>query len=366
MSKLKIAGRGSIPFRRTNKMKKIKNLFKKPLSFIKDHKIISAVLIIVIVVIGFVIKPKPAAVLETQTIKYSDIIQSVSVTGSVDSTSSASLTFQTLGQLTYVGARVGESVYKGQIIASIDSTKLQANLRQAWQDFNAAKAVVEQVYDQTKRATDLTFAQKVTQTAAEATQNNAYDDYIIARKQLADSSLVSPLNGSIIRADAIIPGADVSTTTTYQVADSKNLLFKMDVDEADVSKIKIGQQVRIVLDSFPNDTITLTVSSIDFSSHTTSTGGNAYTIKTDLLDNADKLYRIGMNADAEIILAEKKNILTVSNFAIDGNSVYVKTSSGIVKKTVKLGFKNDSDSQIVSGLSEGDIVILQPSQLPKK
>lgn len=347
-------------------MKKIKKPFKFITSFIKTHKVLSVIGLVLIVGLVFIFKPKPAAVLETQEVKYGNITQTVSVNGNITSQSIANLSFQSGGKLVYLVGKVGENVFAGQIIASLDKTKLQANLRQYQQDFNAAKAAVEQVYDQTKRASDLNFAQKVSQTSAEATQNKSYDNIKIVEQQLRDADLVSPINGTIVKEDVSVVGSNVSVTNVFTVADPNNLYFQMEVDEADIAKVKIGQQVKITLDSFPDETITTTVQSIDFVSHTTSTGGNAYTVKSNLISNGLAL-KVGMNGDVDIIINEKKNVLVIPSSAIfDDNKVYVKTKTGTTQKTIELGLQSDTDTEVISGLSQGDLVILQPSLVVKK
>jgi len=336
------------------------------ISFAKKHKIISAVVVIALVIAVLIFRPKPAPLLETQAAKLGNIAQTVSITGNVASQNLTNLSFQSGGKLVYLAGKVGDSVFQGEVIASLDKTKLTANLRQYQQDFNAGRAVVAQVYDQTGRVPNLTFAQNVTQTAAEATQNKAYDNIKIVEQQLRDLDLVSPITGTIIRGDVTVPGVNVTASTVFAVADDKTLLFQMDVDEADISKVQVGQEVRITLDSYPDKTISLHVSSIDFSSHTTSTGGNAYTVKTEPLDNSTGLYRIGLNGGADIVISEKLNTLTIPSSAIfDNDKVYVKNPSTVIKKTVKIGLQNNTDSEIVSGLSQGDLVILQPSLYQK-
>lgn len=344
----------------------MKKILKNPFNFIKSHKFISIIAIVALLALGFFLKPKPTPALETQKVEYKNLIQSVSVSGDISSESIANLSFLSSGKLSYLVGKVGENVFAGQIIASLDKTKLQANLRQYQQDFNAAKAAVEQVYDQTKRASDLNFAQKVSQTSAEATQNKSYDNIKIVEQQLRDADLVSPINGTIVKEDVSVVGSNVSVTNVFTVADPNNLYFQMEVDEADIAKVKIGQQVKITLDSFPDETITTTVQSIDFVSHTTSTGGNAYTVKSNLISNGLAL-KVGMNGDVDIIINEKKNVLVIPSSAIfDDNKVYVKTKTGTTQKTIELGLQSDTDTEVISGLSQGDLVILQPSLVVKK
>src|SRR6185503_1128563 len=126
------------------------------------------------------------------------------------------------------------------------------------------------------------------------------------------------------------------------------------VDEADIAKVKEGQQVEISLDSYPDRTIHLTVDSIDFVTHTTSTGGNAFDVKAHIPSNFDYQYRIGMNGNATITTAKKINIVTIPISSLtEDNKVYVKVGNKYEKRTVKLGLQNDTDTEVIDGLTEG-------------
>jgi multidrug efflux pump subunit AcrA (membrane-fusion protein) len=131
--------------------------------------------------------------------------------------------------------------------------------------------------------------------------------------------------------------------------------------------VHLGQEVEISLDAYPDEPIHTTVTAIDFASHTTSTGGNAYTVETELPTSADDRYRIGMNGDAEIILNAKKNVLTVPLSAIvDDTYVYVRGEKRFEKKKIRLGIQSDTDAEVKSGLRQGDAVAVNPSDVEKR
>lgn len=344
-------------------MGKIKNLLSRLRNIILGHKKISIVVLIVLLIGGFILWPKGSKQVLTETAKKQDIIKTVSVTGNVDAQTFADLTFQTPEMLSYVGVKLGDSVKKWQLIASLDQTQLQATLRQAQQDFVAAKAASQQYYDNNTTSPE-TDAQKVERTAIDDTQNKAYDQMLKVEHDIANSSLYAPFAGIVTRMDAQTAGVNITPATTFTITDPNSLDFKMEVDESDIGQVEIGQTVNVSLDAFPNTTIKLKVDKIDFVSHVTSSGGNAFYVYA-MLPQPNS-YRVGMSGNADIIIDSRQNVLSIqSSDTFDNNYVYVKTANGFVKRQLILGLQNDTQAQVLSGLSEGDNVALDPTSVPQ-
>jgi RND family efflux transporter MFP subunit len=342
---------------------RIKSLFSRVKSLVWGHKKISAVVLIALIIIGVIVWPKGGKPVLTETAKINDVIKTVSVTGNTDAQTSVNLTFQTPETLSYVGVKLGDSVKKWQLIASLDQNKLQATLRQAQQDFVAAKAASQQYYDNHTNATE-SDEEKVERTAIDDTQNKAYDQMLKVQHDIANSSLYAPIAGIVTRMDAQTAGVNITPATTFTITDPNSLDFKMEIDEADIGQVKIGQNVNVSLDSFPNDNLKLTVSNIDFVSHLTTSGGNAFYAKANLPQNSS--YRVGMNGNADIVIDAKYHVLTIQSTDIfDNNYVYVKTANGFAKRKLNLGLQNDTQAQVLSGLSEGDTVAIDPSSVPQ-
>lgn len=328
----------------------------------KNHKRISGIIIVVILLLVFILRPKNAVVIATQQAIQGDLIKSVSITGTIESRTTVNLTFQSGGTINYIGANVGDVVYRGQAIVSLDRQKLEATFRQAEQDFTAAKAASEQYYSSHTNATE-SYDEKVKRTALDATQNKAYDQMIRAKKDLNDSTLYSPIEGILTKADVKNAGVNITSATTFTITDPNSLDFKMDIDEADIGSVKTGQDVNVILDPYPSETLQVKITSIDFVTHTTSTGGDAYTIKANLItDNKNYKYRVGMNGNAEIILDQRKNVIYIPLASIfDDNKVYVKNRNNYELRTVMLGLENDTNAQVLKGIEKNEEVVLDPA-----
>jgi len=141
----------------------------------------------------------------------------------------------------------------------------------------------------------------------------------------------------------------------------------MDVDEADIGKVAVGQQVKLNLDAYPNANLTFPVTHIDFVSHTTTNGGNAFTVEVKLPQTIQYIYRVGMNGNAEITTAEKDHVLTIPiTSVVDDQYIYVKTSGKYKKKNIVLGLQSDTDAEVVKGLHEGELIVLESAKIPNK
>ncbi|MCL5113698.1 MAG: efflux RND transporter periplasmic adaptor subunit [Patescibacteria group bacterium] len=344
-------------------MTKFKLLFARIKSLILNHKKISLVVIAILIISGYFLVPKSQKPILTESASIKDIVKTVSVTGKVDSDNSVNLTFQAGGTLDYLGVKVGDTVQKGQLIASLNKDNLWAAFRQAQQDFTAAKAASEQYYSGNTNATE-SYDQKVKRTALDATQNKAYDNMVIAQKAVSNYNLYSPIDGIITRTDADTAGMNVTALTIFTVTDPKSLVFKLEVDQSDVGLISLGQKVKIVLDAFPGKTLMETVVKIDFVSHTTSSNGTAYYVNSNL--PLDQNYRVGMSGNADVIIATKNQVLAIpASSVMDDNTVYKRSEKKYKKTKVKLGLQNDTQAQVLSGLSKGDTVVIDPTSVPQ-
>ncbi len=338
-------------------------------SNLKNHKRRTLLILIPLIILLFIFWPRPPKPIETATVKKGNIEESITATGTVNA-DYVNLTFLAGGKLAYVGVKQGSNVRAGQTIASLDQQSVQKNLEIQLR----AYAKQRETFDQTNQANNNHTPQDaLNDSMKRILQDNQYDlENAVASVELQDlarqqSILTTPISGTVTKADATIVGINIPATTTYTVANFSKSTLDIDIDEADIGKVSVGQPVKITLDAYPDQSFTAIVTSIDFASHTTSTGGTAYTVEAALPNNRDFVYRLGMSADAEIITNEKNNVLLMPLSSVtDDNYVYVKSSKNTYeKRKVKLGLQNDTDTEVIFGLQEGDIVALDPTEAKK-
>lgn len=341
-------------------------LWKQPFSFLWNNKKISAGIIIILVG-AFIFYPRPKPSIPTQTISRKQFVQSLSVSGTVVAKKSVNLTFPISGRLAYVGVKKGDTVSAGQVIATIDQQIAQKNLQAALITYSLQRNTFDQNQSNNQNRTP---DQALNDDMKRILQNNQYNlNQAITSVELQDLAkkqavLWTPISGIVTRADTEVAGPDaVAGSTTFTVTDPTSLTFDAEVDQADIGKVSEGLPVKIVFDAYSNSTIPESIAKIDFVSHTTTNGGNAFTVETPLPANSDNKYRVGMNANADIILSEKDNVLSVPLSSIANEQyVYVKTQKGFKKVFIKIGMQNDTDAEVLSGLNSGDVIALDPTQ----
>ena len=199
------------------------------------------------------------------------------------------------------------------------------------------------------------------------------------QKQMENYTITSPISGTVIQKN-VKAGDTVGTDTTASetlctIYDLSYLEMTLNVDELEILSIKEGQTVTITADAISDRTFTGVVTSV--SAAGTTTGGTTTYPVSIRIDDTDGL-RPGMNANAEIVVAEAKNALVVPNAAVVRGSYLLVTKDspsaanadtameapeGFVYVPVKTGVSDDDYTQIVSGIQEGDTIGYDPSSV---
>lgn len=339
------------------------------LTWLWKHKLVTALIILPLVTAVYYLIPKNKNVIETVEAKRQKIIQSITASGSIVSAQSVNLSFISSGKLTYLGTKKGDRVVRGQTIASLDQRTLKTNLVQTLEDYAKQRNTFDQTQDQYLDHTPADALSDAMKRILEDNQNDldkAVNSVELQKLAIENSVLTSPIDGIVTRADVEVTGVNVSSTTTFTIADPDALMFNVEVDEADIGKIREEMVMEVTFDAFPDNKVPLIINFIDFTSHTSDAGATVYTVKASLQNTAESKYRIGMNGDAEIVLAEKNNALTIPlSCLIDENRVYIKKDKGFELRKVKTGLQSDVDIEILSGLKEGEIVVLIPEEVEK-
>ena len=290
-----------------------------------------------------------------------DIKEELTLSGKIEAEEHVVLQFQTAGMINWIGVKEGDWIKKYQGIASIDKEKLEAALRQARQDFTAAKAESEKYYAGNYLGNAESYDQKIARTALDATQNKAYDSVRIAEENLKNVLLYSPIEGLVVEANPSLAGVNISASNLgkYEIVNPETIYFKVTADQTEVINLKEDQKGTIVFDSYTDEKIEGTVKTISFvpSKEETET---VYVVKALLLNanNSDYKYKIGMTGDIDFILKEKNNVLIapIKYIKTDNNGKYVLVGKNKKKTYVKTGIENTKDIEIIEGLSEKDII----------
>lgn len=343
--------------------------------FIKAHKI-AAIIGSIILLIAILTVPKritsylkgPTEKYKTAKVKKQNLLQTISTSGKIQAENQVTLKFQTSGKLAWVGVKEGDFVHKWQAVASLDKQELKKKLKkelndymnERW-DFEQGRETYEVTTDDLDRYTLTNEIRRILE-KAQFDLNNTVIDVELADLTEKLATIVSPIDGIVTKIESPIAGVNITPATAeFTIADPSTMKFVANVDESDIGEIKIGQKVTISLDAYSEEEFEGKVDKIAFASITTRGGGTAFPAEILLSENINQKFKVGMNGDAEIILASREEVLTVPLEAIKRKKgkTYVQVIEE--KKTkeieVEIGIEGETKAEITKGLFENQVVI---------
>jgi len=299
----------------------------------------------------------------TVKVEQKDLSIKLTASGKIQARRKVELRFQTSGNLTWIGVKKGDTVKKWQVIASLDRKELEQKLLKTLRDYSLTRWD----FDQTKEDYQNTL---ITNEIRRILEKNQFDleksiaDVEISNITLKYSYLVSPIDGIVSDLDVSTPGVNITpSSATFTIVDPDSMIFKADVDEADIGQIKHQTPVKILLDAYPNEEIDAIVDLIGLTSVTTSGGGTAFPIEMVLPKNENFKYKIGMNGDLSMIVNEKKDVLSLPLSAVSkkGDRSFVQKIENNKPKKIEItsGLETDENIEIQKGLLLGDEVALK-------
>ena len=330
----------------------------------------------------------------TTPVEKGTITSSVSGSGNVIVDQSATVDPTITGTVTGLVVGAGDSVKKGQVLFSIENDQLAVEVARATASNLQTKNSIDSAYLSRKQAkADYENAKKKDKSSPStytrkdleifkqkvdvAEQNiNVVEKNIVASrlsyyKTVNDAKkrqVLSPIDGTVNEIN-IKNGDDLAKISSGNtklspmiIGDLKTLRASVDVNEVDVSRVSVGQKAILKFSAFDNLTITGKVEKIDSLGAITQ-GVVMYTVQLSF-DTLDERIKPNMSVSASIINDVKQNILMVPNGALKNDTngaVYVETlvNNTPQRHVVQTGVANNIDTEIVSGLNEGDAVITQ-------
>jgi HlyD family secretion protein len=355
-------------------------------------------------------------------VKKDDLAKSVVATGKIEPITKVEIKSKASGIVKKLYVEYGQTVKKGQVLADLDRDEIQAQVNQARAQLESQEAqagssaadverakfdaegvdiptlqhayeraqqmgkdgvISQQALDDAQRAYVMAVNKRDSARAnlqvlsAKSKQSQA--DVAKARanlaqleEQLSYTTITSPIDGVVLSRDVEVGDAvssilvlGSSATLVMTLGDMNEVYVKGKVDESDIGKVYLGQPARIKVESFKDKTFTGKVTKI---SPMGVEKDNVTTFEVRAsIDNHENILKAEMTANAEIILEEHKGVLTIPEGAIIYDkdkkaSVQLADASqkdGFRKVPVTVGISNGSKTEVLSGLKDGDKVILQ-------
>lgn len=346
-----------------------------------------------------IVPPQVSPSLQTAAVTKGNLLITVSASGLIISGGSTNVATQAIGTITQVYVSQGQQVTAGEKIADmqLDAQGVQ-NRDHLWSKYLAAKTTVDsakakqyalqaQLFSNNQTfmngavlsklpSNDPTYAQQQAQwLSSEAAYKNqqaviaqadadvvtSWHDY-----QSATGVITAPVGGTVVglkvtpgMAIAGGTGANTAPVTIATIQSAKHVFGQFQVSEMDMSKVHVGEKAQLFVPAVPGKTFTGSVIAIDTTGIAKS--GVIHYPVTITVDNPTPGLLTNMSADVKIILSEKNNVLLVPASAIqnnNGTSVVQVIKNGVpTPVTVQTGASNDTQTEILSGLSQNESIV---------
>ena len=347
--------------------------------------IITICVVVVAVVLGVVLTRRGDAedTLSTFNVTRGDIVKTVLVDGNLEMPNKAYLSFGVTGTVTDVLVEEGDNVTKDEVLASLDAPSLNSSVNMAELQVEIAEEQVKAAHAQYEIAKEnldngvlgvsedvLELQEDIARASWETAKLNlelAELSLESAELNLEKAEIVAPFDG-IVADISITEGKEISAaalaTPAISLVDPSDIEMYGSIDEIDISTVEIDQEANILLDALPDEEIKGRVTFVS-PTGTTLVGVVSYDT-TITLENPIAELRDGMSATAEVIIERRDDVLMIPNRYIRGTlenpKVLVLVDGQQEERQITLGLSDGFNTEVLSGLQEGEEVVLPTSE----
>ncbi len=309
-------------------------------------KKLGAGILVAVIIIGVIIyffkSDRSQEKYETAVIDRGDITEKITATGTINPVNSVKVGSQVTGRIVKIFADYNSQVKKGQVIAQLETDLYQSKVEQADANYKMsqaqvmeAKATLVDAESNFRRAKKLSTEQVLSERdleiaetkyaavqaayrAARAREEQSKALLNSARVDLSHTTIYSPVDGIVISRNCDVGQTVVATFQTPDLFLIAEDLTKMRVDayvdEADIGKVRVGQEVQFTVDSYPYTVFNGTISQVQFAPKELQNVVSYATVIE--VANPELMLRPGMTASISIIAEKKENVLRVANAAL--------------------------------------------------
>lgn len=353
--------------------------------------IISCICLILAIFLLKGCKSSKAVQYKTENPKKATVVEQVEASGTINPVTQTSVGTQVSGRVEKLFVDYNSQVKKGQLLAVIDPSTYESNVIQQEANLQKVQSIATNAKRNLERYEKL-YSQDL---VAKSELDNAQTDYFSAYAQVVQAQasldkakidlgyteIISPVNGIIISKEVELGqtvAASFQTPTLFLVAeDLTKMQIEVNISEADISKIKEGQEVEFSVDAYPTTVFKAKVKQVR-NSATTISNVVTYTVVVEF-DNSDMKLKPGMTANVSIISAKCEDCLTVSNQAlrfvppataqIEGETskfyknqgLWLQGKNGLKRVEVQTGITDGNRTQIISDTITQDSKIIVSS-----
>ena len=373
---------------------------------VKKKKYLILILITILIITGVLAAHRKANGVryETRKVKRCTITEVVEASGTINPVNTVSVGSTVSGLIKEIYVDFNSVVTKGQILAQIDPANFQASVDQATAQINNARAnlantqavleMSEKTYRRYKnlyaknfiakseldQAESDYYANLAKVNSAKAQIAQAQATYNTAMTNLGYTKIIAPVDGTIISREIDLGqpvAASFQAPQLFTIAqDLTNMQIEVNVSEADIGKVKEGQEVTYTLDGYPNSDFKGKVTQVRISP-TTVSNVVTYVVIVDV-NNEDLKLIPGMTANVSIITNKSENVLCAPNLALKftpettgtkykTQGIWILQKKKPVRVEIEQGASNDSRFEVISDkIKEGDLVITGSSRVKSR
>lgn len=291
-----------------------------------------------------------------QKVQSDSVIRTISISGNIEGSKTVKLGFMVAGKINYIAGEEGSLLKEGQLMASLDSENYSiakdmadANLDQTQDEYSRLQKMHERNSISESDFSKITNGLKVTKSQQR-----------LQAKNLSDTRLYSPISGVLLKKGAEIGEIIGVGLPLFAISNIRTVKVCASVPESDLHYIKLYQKASVLISSL-DSTFTGTIVEIG---SVADPGSRAFTVKIEL-NNPKLRIRPGMTAEAKIFtdgLSKEIDVPVETILHEPDNSAYVYvadlTKNQVFKRDVALGRINGNDIEVMSGLQEGDMIVV--------
>jgi RND family efflux transporter MFP subunit len=285
-----------------------------------------------------------------------DVTDSFSQVGTIVAYNDVAVVSETSGRVVKVSAEVGDYKPAGSVLVEVDSELREAAFKAANVAYEKAKKDLER-YEALYKEGSISDSQ-IEQ--ARWSYQSAESQYIVARRQLSDTKITTPISGIVtarnVNIGSMVMGAPQATLVA-NVVDISRLKVKVNVAEKDVIRLKVGEKVDVTTDVYPGSVFTGSI----FSISSKGDDGHTYPVEV-VLKNSKQQLKAGMFGRVVFTPKSSGNLIVIPRESIIGSvknaALYVIENDRAKLRSVVTGKESGTNIEILSGLQEGEQVVV--------
>lgn len=335
----------------------------------------------------------------TEAVKKGSVSNSITATGTIEPVTEVEVGTQVSGIIDKIYIDYNSIVKKGEVIAEMDKVTLMSDLQSAQATYDGAKAEYDYQKKLYERNQKLHEKQLISETdyeecvynyqRAQSTYEQSQAALSKAERNLSYATITSPIDGVVTSKDVeegqtVASGFETPTLFTI-AADLTQMQVVADIDEADIAGVTDGARCTFTVDAYPNDVFEGTVQQIRLGSTNSSSSSSSTTSETTVVtyevvitaNNPDLKLKPRLTANVTIYTDVRENVLVVPNKALrftpekqiigkrivkdcqGSHKVWTLENDVFTAHPVKTGMSDGTNTEILSGISEGTAVVTE-------